>query len=612
MSLDIENFVVDKGGGSSGLKDTALLKKLWPFVQPHQKLIWFSVALLLPATIAQVSLPMIVKNALDGPIQNQDWPGLMGMAGLYLLAMAVFLFCKHRLMIWSQMAGQNIIYDLRTRLYEHLQKLPRAFYHKTPIGKLVTRITSDVENLSEMFSSGAVSILLDTTVIVGVLVAMFIQQWVLTGITVVMMGVILLVIELLRRRVRQKTDEVRVKVAAMNAYLQENFSGMEVVQLNRRERQNLKDFNGINDSNLKSNLAQVFYECSLAASVEFLSTLTLIVILAVSGYMLTNPGFASEISFGLLVAFFIYIQMIFSPIEDLAEKYVIVQSGLASIDKIMALLNETPQKIYADFQSVSDASQKIQGEVIFKQVKFGYQPAFPVLKDVSFTIKPGQTMAIVGPTGTGKTTVIKLLMGFYQPDDGQIVIDGQPHKNWNVFELRRQMVTIQQDDVIFSRSVAENVTLNPTEATDPQRQEAILNALQTVNSGGVLDSFIANSALILEERGKNLSAGEKQLLLFARAVYHDPAILVLDEATSAIDPHTEIYVQQAMEKLMVGRTTIVIAHRLSTIEKADKILVLKDGFVAEEGTHQQLLEGSGLYAQYQHYSVLTNRLKVQK
>jgi len=612
MTLNVEHFVVDKGGGSSGLKDIALIKQMWPFVSPHRRLIVGALLLLLPATATQVLLPLVVKRALDGPIQHHDWSGLLLMVGAYILLMVLHYGCKRQLMIWSQLAGQHIIYDVQTALYRHLQTLSRDFYHKTPIGKLVTRITNDVDNLSEMFSSGAISILLDAAVVVGVVVAMLVQQWQLAVVVCVMLAAIMTVIELLRRKVREKTDDIRVKVAAMNAYLQENFTGMDVVQLNRREAQNLSDFKALNNSNLRSNLRQVFYECSLSAAVEFLSTITLTLIIAISGVALGSslgiiPGHfwtVSGLSFGLLVAFFIYVQMIFSPIEDLAEKYVIVQSGLASIDKIVALLKEPKQSVY-EHHPYEGKAHPLQGKITFDDVSFGYQPQRLVLNKVSFTIAPGQTAAIVGPTGSGKTTIIKLLMGFYTPSAGQIWMDDQPYTDWNVFTLRRQMVIIQQDDVIFSRSVAENITLDPDEACDLNKQQAIVEALTTVNFGGVLDRFVANVAWVLEEQGRNLSAGEKQLLLFARAVYHNPAILVLDEATSAIDPHTEVYVQQAMEKVMAGRTTIVIAHRLSTIEKADQILVLKDGLVAEQGTHGGLMASGGLYAQFQRYSVQT-------
>lgn len=580
----------------SGLKDLPLLKKLWPFVKPHSKALVWSVLLLPLITAAQMAQPFILRRAVDGPIKNGDLESLAWLCLAFLGLLVVHYGLSFYQMKLAQITGARIIYAIRTHLYDYLQTLSLRFYHKHPIGKLVTRITSDVENLSEMFSSGGIAILSDLAIIGGAIVGMFIMEWRLALLTCTIIPLLFGVMEFFRRRSRRAYDEIRVHVARMNAYLQENISGMEIIHLYRREKKNYGDFKSLNDENLRVNLSSVFYDSSLTAVIELLTHLTIVLVLWYGGQAILG----GTMTFGLLVAFFQFVQMIFSPIEDVSEKYTIIQSGLASIDKIMVLLNETPDPVSPP---APVNMGRAKGAITFEHVGFGYDPTSPILKDLSFTIQPGEKVALVGPSGAGKTTIIKLLCRFYDVQTGRIKMDGTDIREMDLAALRANIVMIQQDDFLFSRTIAENVTLQlPDYIQDhPEAETRLWRALDEANAGQMVRRLPNHYDELLQERAKNLSSGERQLLLFARAIFHDPPILVLDEATSAIDPHTETLVQEAMDRLMAGRTTLLIAHRLSTIRKADKILVIDAGHLREFGSHEELMTQHGLYAKFYEY-----------
>jgi ATP-binding cassette subfamily B protein len=584
----------------SGLKDITLLKKLWPFIRPEKKGLLAAFLMLPLITLAEMLQPFIVRRAIDGPVAQGDVQGLLVLAGMFLGLLTVHYTLRYFQMKIAQISSGRIILALRTRLYEHLQTLSPRFYHRFPIGKLLTRITSDVENLSEMLSSGGIAILADLGIIFGAAIGMIIMEPKLALFTLMMLPVLFATMEFFRRRSRRAYDEIRVNVARLNAYLQENISGMEVVQLFQREKRNFKDFKTLNDQNLKVNLNSVFYDSSLSAVIEFLTNITLILVLWIGGEAIIGE----EMTFGLLVAFFQFVQMMFNPIEDVSEKYTIIQSGLASIDKIMALFNQSAETV-----SPPDPTPlpRARGHLRFDGVSFGYLPNQPVLKEVSFEVQPGQKVALVGPSGSGKTTLIKLLSRFYDVTAGEIQLDGHPLRHYALDELRRNIVVIQQDDFLFSRPVSENISLE--DAHEVKEVARLTHALTLSNAMAVVDRLPNGVDEPLRERGKNLSSGEKQLLLFARAIYHDPPILILDEATSAIDPHTEALVQEAMERVMAGRTVLLIAHRLTTIRQADLILVLDEGRLIESGNHDQLMAHNGTYAKFYRYQQALEEFK---
>jgi ATP-binding cassette subfamily B multidrug efflux pump len=598
----------------SGLKDFKLLGKLWPYMARYQRSLLIAFILLPVISLAEMGQTFLVRYAIDGPIKAGNWQGLLlaalGFAGLLLLNYRV----RYVQLAESQATGQKIIRDLRTDLYHHYQSLSPRFYQRHPLGKLVTRLTSDIENLSEMLSSGGLAMLADLAMIAGALIGMFIMNWQLALVAVVTMTILLMLMEVFRSRSRRAYDEIRVKVARLNAFMQENFAGMELVQLYRKEEKNYRHFEALNRSNMQSGLDSIFYSTAFNALVEFMTTLTLVLVLwigaqGVQGGMSANgaalgaPMMIAPMTIGSLVGFFLFVRKMFEPIEDISEKYTILQSGLSSIDKVMALFQEQPElpARSSGSESINAYSIRARGEIALEAVTFGYKPEHPILKSLNVQIRPGEKIALVGPSGAGKTTLIKLLLRFYDVDSGAIRVDGRDVRDWDLPALRRNIVSIQQDDFLFSRTVAENIALASYE---PGMDAALRQAAEACNAMPVIERLPKGFETVLEERGKNLSAGEKQLILFARAMYHDPAILVLDEATSAVDPVTELLIQEGMDRLMRERTVLIVAHRLATVKQADRIMVMEQGQIVQQGTHTELLAQPGLYRQFCRYQEL--------
>ncbi len=579
----------------SGMHDLRLLGKLWPYMRVYKKSLMVAFGLLPLISLAEMGQTFLIRFAIDGPIKAGNVSGLINYAlgfGLFLLANYGIRYLQ---MAESQKTGQLIIRDLRVDLYQHYQRLSPRFYQKHPQGKLVTRLTSDIENLSEMLSSGGLAMLADLAMIVGALVGMFVMNWQLALVAVVTMTILLVTMEVFRTRSRKAYDEIRVKVARMNAFLQESFAGMDLVQLYRREGKSYTHFAALNKSNMQSGLDSIFYSTSFNALVEFTTTLTLVLIL-----WLGASGVQSDaMTIGALVGFFLFVRKMFEPVEDISEKYTILQSGLSSIDKVMALFQEQPD--IEPPPAGADERPRAVGGIIFHRAGFGYQANHPILHDLNLHIHPGEKIALVGPSGAGKTTMLKLLLRFYDVNEGTILLDGKDLREWNVHALRRNVVSIQQDDFLFSRSVAENIAL---ESYRPEMRERLQWAAEQSNALRVIERLPGGFEAVLEERGRNLSAGEKQLLLFARALYHDPAVLILDEATSAVDPMTEHLVQEAMAHLMRERTMLIVAHRLSTIQQVDRILVLEQGRIVQSGPHSELVNQQGLYRQFYEYQEL--------
>ncbi len=601
--------------------DFQLMKQMWPFTQGHRVTLIGSLLLLPLITVTQMAQPFIVRKAVDGPISSGNPDGLIQFVGLFLGVLIINYTVSYFQSVLSQEVGQRIIRDIRTGLYNHLQTLPLRFYQVHPVGKLVSRVTSDVENMSEMLSSGGLAILQDIAIILAGIIGMFFMHWKLAIVVTVMLSINLVMMEFFRIRARHAYDNIRNRLATMSAFLNESINGMDLIQLYGRQTHQTNAFKTMNRDYYQDRMDSVLYSLGFNSLVELLTILTMVLILWLASLMIQD----GSISFGLLVAFFQFVTMTFEPVENVSEKMTILQSGLSSIEKITELLNETTDtnaltnKTFdvALLKSTTDKQIKttnettdivLEGNISFEHVGFGYDPEHPVLNDVSFALNKGDSLAIVGATGSGKTTLLKLLMRYYDPDQGRILLDSTPSTTIHPSTIRRQLVSIQQDDMLFSRTVFENVTFtDPTTLSKQERLEAEVSvslALQQVHADALIKQLPKGMHTVLEEQGKNLSVGERQLLLFARATYHNPAILILDEATSAIDSKTEALLQTAMTKIMAGRTSLVVAHRLATIQDASHVLVIKDGVVSEFGTPETLLKQNGIFARYYRYQSL--------
>ncbi|MCA9808229.1 MAG: ABC transporter ATP-binding protein [Cyanobacteria bacterium HKST-UBA06] len=593
-------------------KDLSLLRLMWPFVKPQWGWMLLSLFLLPLVSGSQVLLPVIVKKAIDGPISAGQLDGLAvwvaGFGGLLLMHYAL-RFIQMRV---AQHTGQRVVLALRTHLFDHLQRLSVSFFHATPVGKLVTRVSSDVENVSEMFASGGVEILIDVAMIVGILAAMAVMNPLLALVMIALLPVVLASMEFFRRRSRHAYNQMRVQLAEINTMLQESLTGIDVIQLLNRQDYNESVFDGLNRDYFNTNVRSVVYDCAFSASIEWYAYTAMLAIIAVYtalqfgliNYDLAALSGPHAVTMGSLVAFIQYVQMLFLPLENISDKFTIIQSGLASIEKIHELLAVAP-----DIQSPTHPvgiPARLTGAITFDHVVFGYDPDVPVLKDLNLVIEPGQSVGFVGATGAGKSTIIRLLSRQYDPQSGRVCVDGHSVAEYDLKALRRQIVVIEQDPFLFSRTVEENITLSQPvpESQDPEHHRRLRDVARRVRLLERIERLENGFETVLGERGRNLSSGERQLLVFARALWHDPAILVLDEATASIDPATEALVQAALKEAITGRTALMIAHRLSTIQQVDTLVVLQDGQVAETGSPAELLETGQQYKAYHeaHFS----------
>ena len=562
--------------------DSALARRLLTYVTPHKRLLLSAAAFLGVAQVVRQAGPYLTKVAVDDFIAHKDVAGLNLIAMAFLGCIVVQVGADYLQSYLTQMMGQRVMYDIRAEVFGHLQKLPIAYFDRNPIGRLMTRVTNDVQTLNEMFTSGVVTIfgdVLTLAVIVGMMVHLD------ASMALVCLAVLPALFGLASwfwRRVREAYRESRIKIARLNAFLQENIAGMEVVQLFNREARNREAFEQVNREYLKPQLHSVTYYAIFFPAMEMINAGAMALIIWYGGGKVVQ----SRMSIGVLIAFLQYIQRFFWPIRDLTEKYNILQSAMASSERIFDLL-DTPQ----ERQGGARQAERLEGRVAFRDVWFAYQADEYVLKGVSFEVSPGQSVAVVGATGAGKSTLINLLCRFYEAQRGEVLVDGLDVKAWDARALRGRIGVVQQDVFLFSGSVARNIRLGE-EGIDDAR---VRRAAADVNAARFIERLPNGYEEDVRERGNALSTGQRQLLAFARALAFDPDILVLDEATSNIDTETEGLIQEAVTRLMKGRTSIVIAHRLSTIRNADRIVVLHHGEVRETGTHEELLNARGIY-----------------
>jgi ATP-binding cassette subfamily B multidrug efflux pump len=564
--------------------DARLMKRLLGYVKPYKKYVILAIILnILVAGLGPLR-PYLTKVAIDVSIKNKDYHSLF-LVTLALIASLVFqAVIQYYLTYYTEYMGQKIIFDLRTKLFAHIQKLALRFFDKTPIGRLVTRVTNDVESLNEMFSSGIIMVFSDLFIIVWIFAFMFFMDWQLSIVTLSVLPILFYGTFLFRRKVRDAYRDVRYHLARLNSYMQEHVTGMNVVQIFNKQRDELKRFSSINRDYTGANIRSIVYYAVFYPSVEILSSLAFALIIWYGGGQIIQ----GNMTIGVLFAFIQYTEMFFRPIRDLSEKYNIMQTAMASSERIFKLLdNET----YVNNPENPLPIKGIKGKVEFKNVWFAYNADDYVLKDVSFKIEPGETVAIVGATGAGKTSLISILSRFYDINKGHILIDDVDICKADKREIRKYIATVLQDVFLFSGTIKSNISLNNPAITD----KIIFEAAKNVGAHKFISSLPKKYDEEVKEKGATLSVGQKQLLSFARALAFDPQILILDEATSSVDTETEILIQQAIEKLLVGRTAIVIAHRLSTIQNADKIIVMHKGELREIGNHQELLAKRGIY-----------------
>jgi len=569
--------------------DARLMRRLLGYVRPYIGLVALSVVLLLLSSSASLTGPYLVRIGIDRYITPGRLSGLGSLTAIYLAILAAGFIFRYLQSYLMQLVGQRAMYDLRLALFAHLQRLSVRFYTHTPVGRLITRITNDIDALNEMITQGVVGIFGDLIMLVGILGVMLWMEWRLALITFTVMPLILYVTALFRVRSREIYRAVRTRLARINAYLNENITGMPIVQLFNRERRNFEQFDALNRELLGWHLRGLRAFAMFHPSVGVISALAIAFILVFGGGV-----FRASVTIGLLVAFIQYAQRFFEPIEELAEKYNILQAAMASSERLFRLLDELVE-VEDPVESVP--LERVRGEIEFRNVWFAYEDTDDgtpdwVLKDVSFRIRPGESVAFVGHTGAGKSSIINLICRFHDPQRGQVLVDGVDVRRYAQRDLRRHIGLVLQDVFLFSGTIESNIRLGNAEISD----EEVRRAAEFVNAHRFIDRLGRGYRTEVKERGATLSVGQKQLIAFARAIAHNPEILlVLDEATSSVDVETEILIQDALRKVLRDRTSIIIAHRLSTIQHVNRIIVLHKGHIVEEGRHQELLTRGGIY-----------------
>ena len=569
--------------------DGRLIKRIGDYLRPYTGWAAIALTITLLASLLGPIRPLLIQRGIDDYIVVGDLEGLQTIILLLVFALVgegLFKFAENYLTQWI---GQHAIYDLRTAVFRHIQNQPLQFFDRTPVGKLITRTTSDVESLSNVLSSGLVVVIGDLLRIVFIAALMFYLNWVLALVTLCVMPLMVWITFWFRKRVRVQYREARNQVSRLNSFIQEHVTGMSIVQLFNREDEERRRFESINDDHRSAWIQTIFYYAIFWPSIQIISNIAIAGVLWFGGLRAIA---GSALTLGILFAFIQYARMFFEPIRDLSNQFDTLQSAMAGAERIFNLLD--------DDQSLNDPEDpvkidRIDGAIEFENVWFAYEehdgePDW-VLRDVSFRVEPGQTLALVGATGAGKSTIMNILLRFYEAQRGTITIDGVNIRDLSLKDLRRHIGLIPQDVFLFSGSVERNLTLNDPDVTEDMMRKAA----SVVQADDFIEKLPNEYQQDVKERGASLSHGQRQLLAFVRALIYDPEIMVLDEATSSVDTETEELIQHALERLTEGRTTIAIAHRLSTIQDADKILVLHKGQVRERGTHHELLAMDGLY-----------------
>ncbi|WP_149989530.1 ABC transporter ATP-binding protein [Microcystis aeruginosa] len=577
--------------------DWSLLLRLLPYAKKQKALLFWSLILLFPLSLTGAIQPLIIGQAVSLLQKEQTWSFLAQMpltAAINTLIIILSAAITLRLILGTiqgylvQKVGQSITANVREDLFSHVTSLSSSFFDRSPVGRLVTRLTSDVEALGEVFASGAIGVVSDLVYILVIIITMFTLQWQLALLLVLMLFPVTALIIFFQKQYRSANYQVREQLSKLNAQLQENVVGVNIVQLFRRERFNAEIFRSTNTHYRQSLDKTIFYDSAVSATLEWIGLIAVAGVLWLGGIFILQK----TIDFGVLSAFILFSQRLFNPLRQFAEKFTMFQAGFTAIERIGELISIPIEiKDYKNYQEISFLEKRQTGEIIFENVWFGYKPDEYIIKGLNFTIHPGEKVALVGPTGAGKSSIIRLLCRLYEPSKGRILVDGIDIRYLPQAELRRYIGVILQETFLFAGDVTRNITLG--ENYDFEQVKA---AAKSTNIAHFIEELPNGYHTLLRERGANLSGGQKQLLAFARVAIRNPEILVLDEATASLDVGTEVLIQEALEQILVDRTAIIIAHRLSTIRDVDRILVLKRGELVESGTHEDLLTKDGLYA----------------
>ena len=565
--------------------DFDLIKRLLNYLKPYRNFVFLAFILTLLVSALGPLRPYLTKVGVDNYITNRDYDGLVYIIIYIFATLFVHSFVRFALTYLMQWVGQSVLNDIRLKLYSHIQHLSMKFHDKNPVGRIVTRVTNDVETLNQLFSSGLVMMIADIMLIFWILGFMLYTDTKLTLLTITVLPLLLLVTSIFRKRVRVLFSKLRAEVSKLNTFLNEFISGISIVKLFGQESKLNHEFDQINLKIQDYNIKTVFYYALFYPAIEMISAIAIAIVLWYSaGNILSD-----YMTVGILIAFIQYAQMFFRPIRDLSEKYTTLQNAMASSERIFATLDT--KDLINENENLTEFSG-IKSKIEFKDLWFTYDDNKWVLKNINFTINKGETVAIVGATGSGKTTIINLLSRFYDYNKGEILIDGININDYTQNSIRKKIAIVQQDVFLFSRSIYDNISMGNREINI----DIVENAAKNLGAFNFISNLSEGFNSIVSERGQTLSSGQRQLISFCRAYVSNPDLLILDEATSSIDTETELLIEKSLETLFKNRTSIVIAHRLSTIKRADKIIVLHKGEIKEVGTHQELLLKNGLYS----------------
>jgi ATP-binding cassette subfamily B multidrug efflux pump len=570
--------------------DARLMARLWAVTRPHQRLVLLSLVLFPLTAGVELVGPYLVKLAIDQHILVGDWAGLGGMAILFLLTLGALYLLRVAQAYVTQLTGQRVMHDLRHALFAHLQRLDAGFFDRNPVGRLMTRVLTDAEAINEMFTSGTVAIVGDVVTLTGVVIVLLLLNWKLALVTFALVPVLAVAAAYFRIKARDCYRVVRVRLAALSAFLQESIQGMTVIQLFARERPEAASFARLNGGLREAQFRSTIYDASLYAIVEAMGSAAVALLLWYGG----GEVLAGALTFGGLVAFIEYTSRFFLPIRDLGAKYAVMQAAMVSAERVFGLLDTPPAVVGGRHRGGTRGTARPAVE--FREVAFAYAGGPFVLRECSFRIGAGERVALVGPTGEGKTTVARLMTRTYDVAAGQVLVDGVDVREWDLHALRRHVGLVPQEPFLFTGTIRENLALGDDGGSADGRAAALEAALARAQATRLVAGMPGGLDAIVRERGVNLSQGQRQLLAIARALIYNPRVLALDEATSSVDAESETLIRAAVAELLQDRASLIIAHRLSTIQSADRILVLHRGRVREAGRHAELLAVGGIYA----------------